>query len=67
MLQKLYYDYIFLFVENCYNKMGYMIVQYGWEPVLIQRILFDFEAILEKQWSLKKENRIFDIYVRLGK
>ena len=47
--------------------MRYMIVHYGLEPALIQRILFDFEAILEKQWSLKKENRIFDIYVRLGK
>ena len=27
--------------------MLYMIFQYGWEPVLIQRILIDFEAILE--------------------
>ena len=31
--------------------MLYMIFQYGWEPVLIQRILIGFEAILETTTS----------------
>ena len=34
------------------NTMLYMIFQYGWEPVLIHRILIGFEAILESLWSV---------------
>ena len=33
--------------KNFFNTMIYMIFQYGWESVLIQRILIGFEAILE--------------------
>ena len=35
--------------------MLYMIFTYGWEPVLIQRILIGFQAVLEyKSWRLYK-------------
>ncbi len=34
--------------------MFYIIFQYDWEPVLIQRILFGFEAILENELSIDK-------------
>ena len=30
-----------------YNTMLFMIFQYGWEPILIQRIFIGSEAILE--------------------
>ena len=33
------------------NTMLYMIFQFDWEPVLIQRILIGFEAILKKVFS----------------
>ena len=41
---------IFIFIFLCkivWNKMLYMIFQYGCEPVLILRILMSFEAIME--------------------
>ena len=34
-----------------YNMTRYMIFQYGLEPVLIQWILYGFEAILEDTFS----------------
>ena len=37
-------------VKIVYNKMRYMIFQYGLEPVLIQWILIGFKAILEKEF-----------------
>ena len=40
---------ILLFIENVYILIRYMILQYGWEKVLIRRILIDFVAILENQ------------------
>ena len=40
---------ILLFIENVYILIRYMILQYGWETVLIRQILIDFEAILENQ------------------
>ena len=43
-----YYDYYFnIHWKFCFNTMLYMIFQYAWEPVLIQRTLIGFEAILE--------------------
>ena len=41
--------HILIFMENflCYIMMLYMIFQYVWEPVLIQRISIGFEEILE--------------------
>ena len=41
-----------LFVKVVGNTMLYMIFQYGWEPVLIQRISIGFEAILENDLNL---------------
>ena len=32
--------------------MLYIIFQYGWEPVLIQRLLIGFEATLEKDLDM---------------
>ena len=40
---------ILLVLENFYHLKRYKIFQYGSEPVLIQRILIGFEAILEKK------------------
>ena len=37
--------YILIFVETGYNTMLYIIFQYGWQPVLIQRILIGLEWI----------------------
>ena len=34
--------------------MQYLIFQYGWQPVLIQRILISLEAILENNLSFLK-------------
>ena len=39
---------IFILIFLTCKSMLYMIFQYGWEPVVIQWILFGLEAILEK-------------------
>ena len=57
-----------------FNTMLCIIFQYGWEPVLIKRILIDFETIQEKFtwflgtgcWAFQKINLI-RIFVKLKK
>ena len=51
--------FILIFVEIVCNTMLYMIFQYGWEPVLILRILIGFEAILEIELRSKLWNCTF--------
>ena len=40
-----------IIIVHFYNTIRYMIFHYGLEPVLIQRILISFKAILEYYFS----------------